>query len=41
MLKSFPAAEMKTVEISTLVNSPGNNVPEVILPIGRPILRRN
>lgn len=41
MLKSLPASEMTFSEISTLVNSPGNNIPEVIQPTGTPILRRS
>ncbi len=30
LLKEYPAGEMKAYEVSTLVNSPNNNVPEVI-----------
>jgi putative SOS response-associated peptidase YedK len=40
MLKPFPASAMRTDEISLLVNSPGNNVPDVWQPVGRPVLRR-
>ena len=32
LLGSFPAAGMKAYPVSTLVNSPANEVPEVILP---------
>ncbi len=32
LLKSYPAAEIKALPVSTLVNSPGNDTPEVLKP---------
>jgi len=39
-LKPYPAAQMQTAEVSPLVNSPRNNGPEVLRPVGRPTLAR-
>ncbi len=33
LLVAYPAAEMKFHPVSTLVNSPANNVPEVVQPV--------
>ena len=38
LLKHYPASDMQTEEVSPLVNSPRNDRPEVLRPIGRPIL---
>ncbi len=34
VLRAYPAGEMKTYAVSTLVNSPRNNSPQVLEPVG-------
>lgn len=36
LLKPYPASLMKSYEVSPLVNSPGNDRPDVLLPYNRP-----
>ena len=40
LLTPYPATQMRTTEVSPLVNSPRNNGPEVLRPVGRPVLVR-
>ncbi len=40
LLKPYSAAQMLAREVSPLVNSPRNNGPEVLRPVGRPVLVR-
>ena len=35
VLTPYPAGKMEVYEVSTLVNSPSNDGPEVVVPVGR------
>ena len=37
-LKSYPAEQMKAYEISTFVNSPKNDSPDVVVPAWHPLI---
>ena len=37
VLAPYPSAAMEAYEVSSLVNSPSNNGPEVLVPVGRGI----
>src|SRR5258708_11821420 len=34
LLAPYPAAEMETFDVSVLVNSPHNDIPDCVLPLG-------
>jgi len=40
LLRAYSAAQMQATEISSFVNSPSNDSPEVLKPVGRVVLKR-